>query len=68
MPLTKNESERMQRPSVLHRKVTNGQRSQWEADLFGSVRSAVRTGSLNDQSHFGSIASSLEGKSRFDPV
>ena len=58
----------MQQPSVIHRKVTNGKRSQREADLYGSVRSVVRTGGLNDWSPFGSIALSLEGKSLFDPV
>ena len=66
VPFTNNESERALRPSVIHRKVTNGQRSQWGADLFGAVRSVIGTGRLNDLSPFEAIAAGLQGKSLFN--
>ena len=48
VPFTNNESERALSPSVIHRKVTNCQRSEWGADLLGAVRPVICTGALND--------------------
>jgi transposase len=44
---TNNVSERMLRPSVIFRKVTNGFRSQWGADTYAAFRSVVSTAKLN---------------------
>lgn len=44
VPPTNNGSERDIRPSTIFRKVTNGFRSQWGADLYAAVRSTLNTG------------------------
>ncbi len=50
MAETRNNSDRLNRrdsalrPSVVFRKVTNGFRSAWGADLFAGVRSVIDTG------------------------
>jgi transposase len=43
VPPTNNASEQASRWSTVFRKVTNGFRSQWGADLFAAVRSLVNT-------------------------
>ena len=65
---TNNESECALRPSVIHRKVTNRQRSQWGAGLLGAVRSVIGIGRLNDLSPFEANAVSLQGKTPFNPA
>ena len=40
---TNNGSEQALRPCVIFRKVTNGFRSRWGADLYADVRSALET-------------------------
>jgi transposase len=44
LPATNNGSEQDLRPSVIFRKVTNGFRAQWGADLFAGIRSVIDTG------------------------
>jgi transposase len=44
VPATNNESEQRIRWSVIFRKVTNGSRSVWAAELFVAYRSVVNTG------------------------
>lgn len=44
VPATNNGSEQDLRPSVVYRKVTNGFRAQWGADVFAAVRSVIDTG------------------------
>ena len=41
---TNNESERAVRPCTVYRKVTNGFRAEWAAELYADVRTAVETG------------------------
>ena len=41
---TNNGSERAVRPCTVYRKVTNGFRAEWAAELYADVRSAVETG------------------------
>lgn len=43
VPPTNNSSEQALRPSVVFRKVTNGFRSSWGAQLFGRIRSLIDT-------------------------
>jgi transposase len=63
IPATNNASERRIRWSVIFRKVTNGCRSEWGAELLAGVRSVVNTGVLHGLSAFESIrqALSVEG-------
>lgn len=41
---TNNGSERAVRPCTVYRKVTNGFRAEWAAELYANVRTAVETG------------------------
>lgn len=41
---TNNESERSLRPCAVYRKITNGFRSEWGAQHYADIRSAVETG------------------------
>ena len=41
---TNNGSERAVRPCTVYRKVTNGFRAEWAAELYADVRAAVETG------------------------
>ena len=41
---TNNSSERAIRPCTVYRKVTNGFRAEWAAELYADVRTAVETG------------------------
>jgi transposase len=43
---TNNRSEQALRPSVIFRKVTNGMRSDWGAEVFSVLRSVMSTGRL----------------------
>ncbi|MBX3278164.1 MAG: transposase [Acidobacteria bacterium] len=46
VPPTNNESERALRPSVIHRKVTNGFRSEWGAKTYAALQSVIATAKL----------------------
>lgn len=47
VPPTNNVSERALRPSVVFRKVTNGFRSCWGAEIYAALRSVVSTAKAN---------------------
>jgi transposase len=47
---TNNVAERALRPAVIHRKVTNGFRSQWGAEAYVALASVIDTAKLQDRS------------------
>jgi transposase len=59
VPATNNVSERALRPSVIFRKVTNGFRSGWGADVYADIRSIVASGQLNGRSALTAIRQAL---------
>ena len=63
VPPTNNVSERALRPSTIFRKVTNGFRAEWGAELCGAVRSGIATGRLHGLSALGALRATLEGRS-----
>lgn len=65
VPPTNNASERALRPSVIFRKVTNGFRSLWGADVHAQTRSVIGTGRLNGLSAHQAIARALAGQPIF---
>jgi transposase len=52
---TNNVAERALRPAVIHRKVTNGFRSQWGAEAYVALASVIDTAKLQDRSPFEAI-------------
>ena len=68
VPYTNNASERALRPSVVFRKVTNGFRSPWGADLFAGVRSVIDTGRHQDLTPLQAIQAALAGQPVFLPA
>ena len=60
VPATNNVSERMLRPSVIFRKVTNGFRSEWGAEAYADIRSIVATGRLNGRTALAAIRQALD--------
>jgi len=52
---TNNGSERLLRPSVVQRKVTNGYRAMWAAEGEAAIRTVVDTARLTGRSPFGTI-------------
>lgn len=62
VPPTNNGSEQALRPSVIFRKVTNGFRSLWAADVHANVRSVIGTGRRNGLSAFIAIERALAGQ------
>jgi transposase len=58
---TNNESERALRPSVIFRKVTNGFRSVWGAEVYADICSVVATGKRKGQSALAAIRDALSG-------
>lgn len=59
VPPTNNASERALRPSVIFRKVTNGFRSAWGAEVYADISSIVATGRLNGRSALEAIREAL---------
>ena len=59
VPATNNASERHLRPSVIFRKVTNGFRSVWGAEVYADICSIVATGRLNGRTPLDAIRSAL---------
>ena len=59
IPPTNNASEQALRWSVIFRKITNGFRSEWGADLFAMIRSLVNTARRQDLSAFEAISLAL---------
>ena len=60
-----NVSERALRPSVIFRKVTNGFRSGWGAEVYADICSVIATGLLNGRSALDAIRNTL---TRFTPA
>jgi transposase len=65
VPPTNNAAERALRPSVIFRKVTNGFRSIWGADVHALIRSVIGTGRLNGLSAHQAISRALAGQTIF---
>lgn len=65
VPPTNNAAERALRPSVIFRKVTNGFRSLWGANVHALIRSIIGTGRLNGLSAHQAISHALAGQSIF---
>ncbi|MBX9814526.1 MAG: IS66 family transposase [Sphingomonas sp.] len=61
VPATNNISEREIRPSVVFRKVTNGFRSDWGAQIHAGYRSVTGTARLSGQSALAAIRDLVEG-------
>jgi transposase len=61
VPPTNNESERALRPSVIHRKVTNGFRSEWGAKAYAALQSVIATARLKGENVFDALVK-LMGK------
>lgn len=60
VPATNNVAERAVRPSVIHRKVTNGFRSQWGADAYMAILSVTDTARIQGQSPMQALLHVLE--------
>ena len=52
VPATNNQSEQSLRTSVIHRKVTNGLRSDWGANAYADLLSVIATAKINSQRVF----------------
>lgn len=68
VPPTNNVSERALRPSVIFRKVTNGFRSKWGAELYAAIRSVLSTAALAGISALAAIRRILAGESVILPA
>ncbi|ABC22319.1 hypothetical protein Rru_A1519 [Rhodospirillum rubrum ATCC 11170] len=62
MPPTNNVSEREIRPSVVFRKVTNGFRSDWGAQIHAGYRSVTGTARLKGQTAFAAVRALVDGQ------
>ena len=56
---TNNGSERLLRPAVVQRKVTNGYRAMWAAEGEAAIRTVVDTARLTGSSPFGAILKTI---------
>jgi transposase len=56
---TNNGSERLLRPAVVQRKVTNGYRAMWAAEGEAAIRTVVDTARLTGSSPFGAILQTI---------
>lgn len=61
VPATNNISEREIRPSVVFRKVTNGFRSDWGAQIHAGYRSVTGTARLQGKSALQAVRELVEG-------
>jgi len=61
VPATNNISEREIRPSVVFRKVTNGFRSEWGAQIHAGYRSVTGTARLKGHTPLEAIRSLVDG-------
>jgi transposase len=68
VPATNNVSERHLRPSVIFRKVTNGFRSAWGANVYADICSIIATGRLNGQTALDAIRTALAGRTLLKPA
>ena len=62
VPSTNNISEREIRPSVVFRKVTNGFRSDWGAQIHPGYRSVTGTARTAGQTALAAIRNLVDGK------
>ena len=62
VPATNNAAERALRPGVIFRKVTNGFRSPWGADVHALIRSVIGTSRLNGFTAHQAVARALAGQ------
>jgi transposase len=62
-----NSSERALRPTATYRKVTGGFRSNWGADLFAAVRSAIGTAARRGLGAYQAIQQTLRGQTVLSP-
>ena len=62
VPYTNNASERALRPSVIFRKVTNGFRSKWGADVYAAASTIIATGRLNSMTALQAMRAALDDK------
>ena len=67
VPTTNNVSEQALRMSAVFRKVTNGFRVEWGAELYGGVRTVVATGRRQGFTALAAIRTTLEEGSIFAP-
>jgi transposase len=61
VPPTNNACEQALRPAVIHRKVTNGFRSEWAAKGYAALASVLETAQLQGQKVFDALVE-LMGK------
>jgi transposase len=57
VPPDNNACERALRPSVIHRKVTNGFRSEWGAHAYAALATVIETAKLHQQNVFATLVS-----------
>lgn len=62
VPPTNNISERLLRMAVIFRKVTNGFRSTWGAQVYADILSVMATGNLNGLTALDATRTCLDGK------
>ena len=55
VPPTNNACEQALRPSVIHRKVTNGFRSEWAAKAYAALETVIDTAEIKGRKAFGTI-------------
>jgi len=68
VPPTNNVCERLLRPSVIFRKVTNGFRSVWGCAVYADICSVMATGALQGLHALEAIRSCLAGRSVLNPA
>lgn len=68
VPTTNNVSEQALRMSAVFRKVTNGFRVEWGAELYGGVRTVVATGRRQGFTALAALRTTLEGASILAPL
>ena len=57
VPPDNNACERALRPSVIHRKVTNGFRSEWGAHTYAALATVIATAKLHNRNVFDTLVS-----------
>ena len=57
VPPDNNACERALRPSVIHRKVTNGFRSEWGAQAYAALATVIETAKLHNRNVFDTLVS-----------
>jgi transposase len=68
VPPTNNVCERLLRPSVIFRKVTNGFRSVWGCAVYADICSVMATGALQGLHALEAIRTCLAGRSVLNPA